>query len=1122
MINGATGTRQAGSDSHTFTLSGDAVGRQGAEGPIGAGVATQVARDTLVGISLNCIYDRMSNETTHPVRGSSYDTAPRIYVGATSAFAAAGAGASVTLAINGVAVSPVVFEQAGGATPSVYLVLTLLLLPLALALGHVVADDRSGGIYSAVKGDGRVGPFFTVSWLMVGGFLAFAGLLLRVAERHLDSLSRRLFEAAAPEATAWLLLGFLGLVLVFGERTQHGRPSATAWLLVFGVAAITAVLFLAEGPGARTPLPQGSRRQLPPVAALLLCGLWGLLPVFEQRQRLRRAEGDLARAAAICWLVPQAISWLFLLFLIRHLHLRPANLPTELDLAENRIELLLVAVAAGLVVAALAHMLRLGVRTVEDMARDGLLPERAVMAPGERLPTRGIVSVLLAAYLASLLSDDALAGLGAYSLALLASLLLLPALRTGGRRAAARNQPTPIAKSLLLWSGAGTALFALLALSTRQGLPLVGWLLLGLAIYSLYARRHAAGALGGGIAIATLTHDEDTVRLRHCVLVATGGISNSGLLAIGAALTRRQDGEMVVLQVLTDGAVDEEELREEAEAQWRALDEWVRAEATGVRSRTVVRLADTPAAGIKAAAEEYDADIVVLGWPAGGNGPEAVLEAVFRSVGRPLAVVSGGLPDDAADVRVATAGGPHAPAALQFGAAIAGHLDRRVRLFTAGPLSRCEEAQQILEATRRAADIKVDELDLIEGDGGAQHLADAGGQDLLVLGTSIDWLLGHAQLSGLPADVVGLRKAPTLLVKGAETGARLWARRLWQLVEGPLPTLSNAERASLLQSMRKASRASVDFFVLIVLAATIATLGLVLDSGAVIIGAMLVAPLMSPILALAHGLILGNAFMIRRSARSISQGMGLALCVGVVAALWLPEALPSSEMLARGEPSLLDLVVAVAAGAAAAYGVSRESVSAALPGVAISVALVPPLCVSGWALGTADFPLAGGAFLLFLTNLSAIVLVGAVTFVLLGVRPTRVHRSVRVRRALALAVLAIALISIPLSFQSRDSARVDLLESRLTTLIEEGRDDRARVTDLVVERHGDAITASATVFAFDRDLAPDLDALAKNLGDLAGMPVRVELTLIEASRLSDVGHAVQEEAPESEAEANGL
>ena len=192
--------------------------------------------------------------------------------------------------------------------------------------------------------------------------------------------------------------------------------------------------------------------------------------------------------------------------------------------------------------------------------------------------------------------------------------------------------------------------------------------------------------------------------------------------------------------------------------------------------------------------------------------------------------------------------------------------------------------------------------------------------------------------------------------------------------------------------------------------------------------------------------------------------------------------------------------MAVAAGAAAAYGVSRESVSAALPGVAISVALVPPLCASGWALGTADFPLAGGAFLLFLTNLSAIVLVGAVTFVLLGVRPARVHRGVRVRRALALAVLAIALISIPLGFQSRTTARLSLLESRLTARLAERQDERIQVADLALERRAGGLAVTAVVFVLVPGHVPDLDDLRQELMRLTGMPVSLEITLVAAQR----------------------
>ena len=138
-----------------------------------------------------------------------------------------------------------------------------------------------------------------------------------------------------------------------------------------------------------------------------------------------------------------------------------------------------------------------------------------------------------------------------------------------------------------------------------------------------------------------------------------------------------------------------------------------------------------------------------------------------------------------------------------------------------------------------------------------------------------------------------------------------------------------------------------DFFALMFLATTIAGLGLIQNSTAVVVGAMLVAPLMTPIVGVGLGLVQGNIVLVRYAAQSIAWGAGLALVVGLSLGLLLPLPELTTELAARGGPSLLDLGVAVLSGCAGAYAMSRPNLSAALPGVAIAAALVPPLASLG-------------------------------------------------------------------------------------------------------------------------------------------------------------------------------
>jgi uncharacterized hydrophobic protein (TIGR00271 family) len=214
------------------------------------------------------------------------------------------------------------------------------------------------------------------------------------------------------------------------------------------------------------------------------------------------------------------------------------------------------------------------------------------------------------------------------------------------------------------------------------------------------------------------------------------------------------------------------------------------------------------------------------------------------------------------------------------------------------------------------------------------------------------------------------------------------------------------------------------FAVLMGLSTAIATFGIGVDSTAVVIGAMLVAPLMTPILGVSAGLING-----RTRSTMFSVGVVAGGSIGAIGLAWilsslipnLPEIIENSQVVSRTAPNLLDLGIAVFAGAAGAYGVSRADTSDALPGVAVAIALVPPLAVIGITLHAGDLSQAAGATLLFLTNLFSIVLMAGLVFLIVGYSSwSRLHyRRNRIRTAFAIVVLAVILISIPLALTAQ-------------------------------------------------------------------------------------------------------
>lgn len=177
------------------------------------------------------------------------------------------------------------------------------------------------------------------------------------------------------------------------------------------------------------------------------------------------------------------------------------------------------------------------------------------------------------------------------------------------------------------------------------------------------------------------------------------------------------------------------------------------------------------------------------------------------------------------------------------------------------------------------------------------------------------------------------------------------------------------------------------FYALLLTSSLIASIGLILNSTAVIIGAMLVSPLMTPILGIALALVRGETGLLGKALLAEFAGIFLAVAIAALFGL-LPlgfEATP--EMLARTNPNLLDLLVAVFAGFAGAYAMIDERISPALPGVAIATAIVPPLSNTGLCIALGAYHGAMGSFLLFVANFFSILLVASIIFAFAGLSP---------------------------------------------------------------------------------------------------------------------------------------
>ena len=281
-----------------------------------------------------------------------------------------------------------------------------------------------------------------------------------------------------------------------------------------------------------------------------------------------------------------------------------------------------------------------------------------------------------------------------------------------------------------------------------------------------------------------------------------------------------------------------------------------------------------------------------------------------------------------------------------------------------------------------------------------------------------------------------LRLAPgsVALVKRVDTDDDNLLQQIGRQIMRWTPTLTLGERTDVIEQAGDLIRLNTNFIVMITISTVIASLGLLQSSAAVIIGAMLVAPLMSPLMGFGVGLAIGELNMMRRSFQTVLQGVLIVLVTSWFIGLVSSANLATSEMLARGEPTFLDMMVALASGAAGSFALARRDVPAALAGVAIAAALVPPICTTGLAVAIGDVDLAIGAGMLSLVNIVCISLAAGGVFALLGVRRTE---GIPTMRRVMMSIILLILLAIPLGYLLIQTNRASTLKYETEQIIED-------------------------------------------------------------------------------------
>lgn len=220
--------------------------------------------------------------------------------------------------------------------------------------------------------------------------------------------------------------------------------------------------------------------------------------------------------------------------------------------------------------------------------------------------------------------------------------------------------------------------------------------------------------------------------------------------------------------------------------------------------------------------------------------------------------------------------------------------------------------------------------------------------------------------------------------------------------------------AKILQKIQVNTHFSFSFIALLIGSSIVCTLGLLLNAPPVIIGGMIISPLMWPLVKISLGVSYGRAWYIRQAITLLFFSIVITFISSSLITFISPIKLINGEILARANPTLLDIVVALVAGAIAALAITQPRISESLAGVAIATALMPPLCVSGIAAALSNYPIFIGSFLLFNANIISIIFISVLVFLFVGVK-SKADSTLRKRGVIFIGVI-LFITAIPLFF----------------------------------------------------------------------------------------------------------
>ncbi|WP_120716502.1 TIGR00341 family protein [Tsuneonella amylolytica] len=341
------------------------------------------------------------------------------------------------------------------------------------------------------------------------------------------------------------------------------------------------------------------------------------------------------------------------------------------------------------------------------------------------------------------------------------------------------------------------------------------------------------------------------------------------------------------------------------------------------------------------------------------------------------------------------------------------------------------------------------------------------------------------------------------------TVVRSWGR-WWRMV------IRDIDQAKVIETRREEAYISGRYMFMTAMSGGIAILGLLLSSPAVVIGAMLLSPLMGPIIGLGFALAIGDYAWLRKSARALLAGSVMAIVLCALIVFLSPIQTVTSEIASRTRPNLFDLLVALFSALAGAYAMIRGR-EGAIVGVAIATALMPPLAVVGFGLATVNWTVFSGALLLFVTNAIVIAVTAMLMARLYGFRADLTGRQTMMQNLAVFIVFV--LLAVPLGYSliqiGREANGARIVRSELQGLF----DDRSRLSQVDIDWRADPVAVDATVLTPTPVPQAEVQG-ARTLQRLLGRPVQLRITQYQVGTGAQAAEAAQLAAAQAEREAD--